>query len=293
MIQTKSNLVIGVDGGGSNCRLALDAGGRLYEVKCGSANVSTDLEGALTTLRNGLESLAQSAGMALNDLRDARAYVGLAGVVSPAIAATVAEALPFNTVLVEDDRIAAVAGALGSDDGAVIGVGTGSFLGRRVSGRIELIGGWGFILGDEASGAVLGRKLLSRALHVADGLTPVSPLTADILDQMNGPAGIVEFASGAKPVDFARFAPRIVTAAKEGDAVANALLQEGAAYFMSGLDRLGWQAGERLCLIGGLAQAYGAFLPDSVAGSLSAPDDTALAGALSLARRLPETGGPP
>jgi glucosamine kinase len=293
MIQTKSNLVIGVDGGGSNCRLALDADGRLYEVKCGSANVSTDLEGALTTLRNGLESLAQSAGLTLDDLRHARAYLGLAGVVSPAIADAVVKALPIENAVAEDDRIAAVVGALGQDDGAIIGIGTGSFLARRSAGQIDLIGGWGFVLGDEASGADLGRNLLTRALHAADGLTPGSPLTSEILDEMNGPAGIVGFAATARPVDFAGFAPRIVASAQNGDAIAETLMREGAEYILSGLDRLGWQQDERLCLIGGLAQHYRAFLPTRVAAALSDPDDTALAGALALARRLPETGGAP
>lgn len=291
MTQTKSNLVIGVDGGGSNCRLALDTGTRVYEVKCGSANVSTDLHGALATLRNGFESLAQSAGLTLDDLRHARAYLGLAGVVSPTIAETVAEALHMDNVVVEDDRIAAVVGALGDDDGAVIGIGTGSFLARRARNHIELIGGWGFVLGDEASGADLGRKLLSRALHAADGLISGSSLTSEILTEMNGPAGIVGFAAAAKPVDFARFAPRIVEAAGNGDAVACALMNEGAAYIVAGLDRLGWQQGERLCLIGGLAQRYRAFLPTHLVDALTDPDDTALAGALALAGRLPRSGG--
>jgi glucosamine kinase len=290
MTQTKSNLVIGVDGGGSNCRLALDSGDRVHEVKCGSANVSTDLDGALTTLRNGFESLAQSAGLSLGDLRGARAYLGLAGVVSPKLAAAVAKALPFDMAVVEDDRIAAVVGALGPDDGAVIGIGTGSFFGRRSCGQIDLIGGWGFILGDEASGADLGRKLLSRALHSADGLTPGSALTSEILGELDGAAGIVGFAATAKPADFARLAPRIVAAAKGGDPIASGLLEDGAAYIMAGLSRLGWRPGERLCPIGGLAQQYGAFLPAPVADSLTAPDDTALAGALTLARRLPQPG---
>ncbi|MGI3186087.1 BadF/BadG/BcrA/BcrD ATPase family protein [Nioella aestuarii] len=291
MERTKSNLVIGVDGGGSNCRLALDTGSHVHEVKAGSANVSTDLHGALATLRNGLESLAESAGMTLDDLRMARTYLGLAGVVSPAIAETVVKALPLDNAVVEDDRIAAVVGALGQDSGAVIGIGTGSFLARRSAGGIDLIGGWGFVLGDEASGADLGRKLLARALHTADGLTPGSVLTSEVLDEMNGPAGIVGFATTAKPVDFARFAPRIVEAAGNGDAIAHKLMSEGAAYILAGLDRLGWQRAERLCLIGGLAQQYRAFLPAQVSEALTDPDDSALGGALALARKMPETGG--
>ena len=292
MTQTRSNLVIGIDGGGSNCRLALDADGHLHEVRCGSANVSSDLQGALSTLRNGLESLAHSAGLHLDDLRHARAYLGLAGVVGPKIAAAVSAGLPLSNAVVEDDRIAAVVGALGVENGAVIGIGTGSFLARRSAGRIDMIGGWGFILGDEASGADLGRKILSSTLHAADGLNAGSTLTTRLLEELGGSAGVVGFAAGATPAEFARYAPRVVTAAKQGDAVAKRLMEDGAAYIVAGLNRLGWQGGERLCPIGGLAQQYGAFLPDPIAACLTEPEDTALAGALRLARALPRTGGP-
>lgn len=291
MTHTKPNLVIGVDGGGSACRFAIDVEGRIHEVLGGPANVFTDLEGALSVVRGGLAALARSAGLTLEDLQGARAYLGLAGVISPEIAATVAGALPIDNAIVEDDRIAAVTGALGHDDGAVIGIGTGSFLARQSSGRIELIGGWGHVLGDEASGAVIGRELLSRTLLAADGLSLGSDLTDAILQELDGPAGVVTFASHATPAEFARFAPRIVEAAQSGDAVAENLMTKGAAYIVSGLDRLGWRAGERLCPVGGLARQYAAFLPAHVVDALTEPDGTALAGALTLARRLPERRG--
>lgn len=287
MTRTQSNLAIGVDGGGSTCRLALDTGGHVHQVTCGPANVSTDLLGALATLRMGLESLAQRAGLHLDDLRAARAYLGLAGVVGPKTVAAVTAGLPLANAVVEDDRIAAVVGALGQEDGAVAGIGTGSFLARRAAGRLDLIGGWGFVLGDEASGAVLGRRLLSRTLLVADGLVPGSNLTQEVMSDLGDTAGIVAFATAASPGDFARFAPRIVAAARQGDAVATDLMAEGAAYIVKGLDRLGWKPSERLCLIGGLARHYAEFLPGRMSCCLSKPDGTALDGALALARGLP------
>jgi glucosamine kinase len=289
----RDSLLIGVDGGGTTCRLALLHGGRRVELRTGPANVSTDLTGALARLSEGLKALATQAGLPPAELARARAYLGLAGVVSADLARAVAEALPFASVRVEDDRIAALHGALGGQDGTVFGIGTGSFLGRRVGAEVSLIGGWGFVLGDEASGADLGRRLLRAALHAVDGLAPATDLTDAILAEKGGAAGVVAFAGRATPADFAALAPRLLDAATAGDGTALALLRQGADYIARGVNRLGWQPGEALCPIGGLAASYTPYLPAPMAASLVDPQGSALDGALALAARIAAEGAAP
>ena len=87
-----------------------------------------------------------------------------------AIATAIAEALPIDNVTVSDDRPTNMAGALGGTDGYVAAIGTGSFLGRQSGAEQRFIGGWGLRLGDEASGAWLGRRVLSRVLDWRDGV---------------------------------------------------------------------------------------------------------------------------
>lgn len=282
MNKADTEILVGVDGGGTACRFALTHGGTRVEHRAGPANVHSDFTAALCTLTDGLEALATKAGLA--DLAPARLYMGLAGVTGAPMAERVAAALPYRNVTVADDRLSAVTGALGARDGAVIGIGTGSFLARRSGGRVTLMGGWGFALGDEASGAWLGRRLLQKVLHVADGLAPATALTEATLLEFGGtPADLVAFARTASPARFAAMAPEILKAAGTGDAAATAIMAEGAAYILRGLDNLGWTPGETLCPLGGLGPHYAAFLPEDVAASIAAPAGSALDGALALA----------
>ncbi len=284
MSKHQNSPLIAVDGGGTSCRLVLLWDGARTDVQEGSANVATDFTSAIATLERGLAALAAAAGTTPDHLRTAPGYLGLAGVVDSRLARRVAQALAMPNIVVEDDRIAALTGALGETDGTVVGIGTGSFLARRAEGAVTLLGGWGFVLGDEASGADLGRQLLRRVLHVADGLAAPSDLTAAVLKDLGGtPADVVAFANEATPARFAAFAPRIVAAAQAGDSAGVDLMRSGAAYILRAAQALGWAPGEALCPIGGLAAHYADHLPQDAAASLVAKQGTALDGALRLA----------
>lgn len=280
---------VGVDGGGTSCRIAVMLGGRRASLKTGAANVSSDFDGALTTICEGVAALAAELGATPERLFALPAYLGLAGVVDAEMGARVTAALPFAQAKVEDDRISTLVGALCDHDGAVAGIGTGSFLARQAGGRYHLIGGYGLRLGDEASAAWLGRGLLSRALHASDGLSPATPLTDAILEEFGGAGGIVPFATRATPGDFGRYAPRVVEEAAQDDAVARALMESGAEYIIAGLAAIGWTPTEPLCLTGGVGPTYAPYLPEKTAKAVVAPKSNGLDGALHLAQRLATT----
>lgn len=286
MADSSPPTLIAVDGGGTSCRIAVLRNGKRSEIRTGRANVSSDRDGAVQTIRRGLAEAAEAAGLVQADLPACRAYLGLAGVVGAEEARFVALHLPFDHVTVEDDRPAAVVGALDGAVGTVAGIGTGSFIARQAPDGLRLMGGWGFVLGDEASGAWLGRRLLARVLHTVDGLAAASPLSESLLDELGGTGGVVRYSLSAAPRDFASLAPRILEAASAGDALALALLGEGAAYVERGARALGWQEGETLCLIGGLAPHYAPYLPAPLAEALAPPAGNALDGALRLAARV-------
>lgn len=276
--------LLGIDGGGTSCRIALERHGRRTEVVLGRANVTSDFEGATKLIREGLDAVAAKAGLADDGLWTCPAYLGLAGIVDDAGAEAVMKALPLRAVVVEDDRRAAVVGALGVADGTVAGVGTGSFLARRSGAGLRLVGGWGLRLGDEASGAWLGRRLLASVLDVVDGLQGETDLTGDVFRQFGHAASeIVAFSLRADPAEFAELAPLVVEAAKAGDRVGEKLMREGRDYLVRTIDRLGWQDRERLCLIGGVAPHYQDYLPENIARSVVSAKGTSLDGALQLA----------
>lgn len=287
MTDSPHSRLIAIDGGGTSCRFALQGPAGQRVIRRGSANVYSDPKAALSTLQDGLADLAREAELSAADLAKIPGYAGLAGIVDTEDAAAVSEVLPLDHIRVEDDRPAAVAGALGSRDGTVMGIGTGSFVARQCAGQIRLVGGHGFQLGDEGSGAWLGKRLLQRCLHVLDGIAEDSPLTARCLARFKGQASvIVHFALDAKPGDYGRYAPMVTEAARAGDPAARALMAEGAAYLSRVLEALGHQPGDRLSMAGSVAPHYVEFLPKGIASGLCQPQGEALDGALLLARRF-------
>ena len=278
--------VIAVDGGGTGCRMVMMYGGKRYETEAGPTNLSTDFEGARLQLLLGVGALASRAGLSLNDLRPVPAYLALAGAISDDIRYRMQAALPFDTVQVDEDRRAALRGALGNRSGAIAHCGTGSFLALQNDGEARVAGGWGHVLGDEASAYWIVRKALAATLNVADGLAEPSELSRRITGILGPPPRIVAFAAEARPEDMATHARIVTQLAQDGDAAAIAILRDGANYLARALSQLGWQTGMTLCLTGGIGPAYADHMPDAMRTALGAPLGTPLDGALALAADL-------
>jgi glucosamine kinase len=278
-------LFLGVDGGGTGCRAAVaDASGRVRgRGEGGPANIWSNPEGARASILAAAGAAAAEAGVVPADLV---AVLGLAGANVSAAAERLARRLPFARARIESDALIALKGALGEDDGITAALGTGSVFGVQRGGVARMIGGWGFLLGDQGSGARMGRDLCERALLAADGLAATSPLLERVLAEAGGPVGLVMFGQRAAPADFARFAPRILAAAGEGDAGAGAIVAEAEAWIARTIDLL--QAGGALpiCFLGGLGPAFAARLGPRYPGLVRAPRGSGLDGALALARGL-------
>jgi len=294
MTKPNTPLAIAVDGGGTRCRLLLCTDGSDTTVEVGSCNVSTDFLRGLTEIERGLKLLSQKSGFSSEILATLPCFMGLAGVVSAQIANQLARALPLQHCRIQDDRNAALRGALAEGDGAIAHCGTGSFLASQIQGQARIVGGWGSILGDEASAQWLARRALSKTLDVADELSPPSPLSDHLHELLKGPAGIVEFSAGATPAEMGEMAPLITTLAGEGDAIAQDLMREGAGYLAWILPKIGWKQGLALCLTGGLAPCYAPYFPQIMQDAIAAPLGDPLSGArrlaLDYARELAATG---
>ncbi len=291
-MEAKSDMVVAVDGGGTRCRAAICAadGSVLARAEGGAANVSSAFDGAVDTLRIVLEAARDAAGIDAEALAACPAWLGLAGAIDDALCAEVAARMPFARCRVSDDRPTAMAGALGGRDGCLIAAGTGSFLGRQAEGRHDFVGGWGLQLSDRASGAWLGRGLLTQVLDWHDGMRAETPLLARTMAGFGSPRAVVEFSLRAAPFDYAELAPAVVAAAEDGDATAQALLRAGADWIAAGLRRLGWQTAEAVCAVGGVGPHYAAYLPADISAALVPPEGSELDGAIRLALGLREAG---
>ncbi|MFK0163465.1 BadF/BadG/BcrA/BcrD ATPase family protein [Rhizobium sp. NPDC090279] len=282
-------LAIGIDGGGTNCRAAvIDGTGRVLGTgKAGAANILSDLENSLIHIVASAKQALIEAGLAPELLRTLPAVIGTAGANVGNYGKRVEGALPFASTRVVTDATTALQGALGDADGIIGAFGTGSVYNARREGRIWGIGGWGFVIGDQASGARLGRDLLERAVLAHDGVTAGSALTASIMGEYgNDPERIVEFAHASKPKDFARYAPIVFEYAGMEDVVATNIVKTAARSITESLDALLWPECPSICLLGGLAQAYRPWLDERHKAILAEPKGDVLRGAVELAAKL-------
>ncbi|MFA8387843.1 MAG: BadF/BadG/BcrA/BcrD ATPase family protein [Pelagibaca sp.] len=287
----RSDLVIGIDGGGTGCRIAISAAGGsvIGTATAGAANYTSDRESTVTHILAALSDAANSAGLPLDSLLDTPAHLGLAGIVTPEDAKSLAARLPLTHCRVTDDQVTSTIGALGARDGALVAVGTGSFVAIKRGDTIRTLGGWGLHLGDQASGAWLGRTALQRCALVADGLAPTSPLVAELLARFDNDAGqMIAFARIAPPAEYAQFAPLIFEAAQSDDPNACSLIIEGAAYLNLCLGTADLEGDDVLCMGGGLGPRYAPWLDVRYQSRIAEPEGTALDGAVRLAWHLAE-----
>lgn len=272
-------LFLGIDGGGTGCRAAVaDAAGRiLARAEAGPANIASDLSGAA---RNILTAASQAAGQAGGRLEDLVAGLGLAGANAAGVSGALSDLLPFARLRIVTDGVTAVIGALGEADGIVAALGTGSVFGVQRGGAVRQIGGRGLALGDEGSGAWIGRSLLSRALRAVDGLAPMTPLLAAVVQEMGGDDRVVAFSLTARPADYAALAPRILAS---DDPAAQAVMAAAAADVAQAIGALQATPALPVVFLGGLGPAFAARLAGR--WPQRAAQGTALDGALLLARR--------
>lgn len=278
--------ILAIDGGGTRCRVAYSDGNDVVVEETGPANVSTDFDGSVREILEGVQRLSVQLGRDRSVLYDRPTFIGLAGMTGPALSNKLRDALPFASVRIEDDRPAALRGALGDKDGLLAHCGTGSFFGAQLGGAQRFVGGWGRILGDEASAFWIGRAALQRTLTGVDGLHEPSALTRRLLEDLGGAPGIVQFAATAEPADVAAIAQQVTAAADEDDQVATSIMRAGADEIAGTLKILGWQAGVPICLTGGVGPHFARHVPEDMRTSITEPDGSPLDGALSLARDL-------
>ena len=274
---------LGIDGGGTRCRARLrdGTGALIGEAEGDMANIHQDFTRAL----NSILAVARAVAGAV-PLEKIHTGLGLAGATGREQCARVETAdLPFASVRCDSDGYIACRGAHQGGDGGIVIAGTGSAGLALVEGQRLSIGGHGFALGDQGSGAVIGRALVQRALLAHDGIVPHSRITADIMAHFrNTPAAVIEWSRIALSRDYAAFAPLAFAAAEAGDGEALAILRDAAQALANIARRLRSAGALRLCLIGGLGAAIAPYLSADIAASFHPPLAEPVEGAIWLAR---------
>jgi glucosamine kinase len=292
-------LFIGIDGGGTHCRARIrDADGRLIgEGRGGPANVRLGPERVMASILAAAREAAKAGSLAEDAFHRMHAGLGLAGAAqSKPLALFQAVPHPFASVSIDTDAYAAWLGATQGADGAILILGTGSCGFTVVRGIRHSIGGYGFIVSDGGSGAVIGREGLRRAVLAFDELGPRSALTDELLGAFgNSAEAVVDWADAATPGEFAGYTPTILAHASSGDPVATAIVTAAASDADALIARLVTLGAPTVALLGGLAGPLIPWLSPQSRHHIVAPITDAIDGAILMARQhaLPPRDGMP
>jgi len=282
-------LFLGVDGGGTGCRARLeDAKGVVLGVGiAGPASTRFGLDACWASIESACRSAIEEANLDATQIASVRVGVGVAGLGRKG-AREALEAIPhpFAAIAFATDATIACLGAHGGEDGAIVIVGTGSCGIARVGAQAFKLGGYGFPISDEGSGADLGLRAIQMSLRAHDGRRAASPLTREIMARFNqDPAEAVTWMDRATATDYATFAPTVLRQADLGDGVGRQIVQAAAEHIDDLVRELFALGAPRLTLIGGLATPMEAWLAPDVRRRLSPPLGDAIAGAMALAGR--------
>lgn len=287
-MDTEARYFLGIDGGGTGCRARIvdEAGRILGEGKAGPATTRIGIAEAWASVSQAASIAAAEADLGPDDLARTEAGIGLAGLSRRGALETLnALPNPFRSRRFISDAAAACLGAHSGQDGAIVIVGTGSIGVGFLAGVHVRVGGYGFPVSDEGSGADIGLKALQQALRAHDGRIEETPLLAALLDRFNrDPMDIIGWMDKATATDYATLAPDVLLRANQGDAAARAIIRT-AAEAIDGLARTLFARGaDRLTMLGGLAAPLEPWIAPDVRRRLKPADGDAMAGAIFLAR---------
>lgn len=281
-------LYLGIDAGGTHtrARLVSESGEILGAGETGAANTPAGLPHALQVIEEVYSQATGQAGIAATGLSSIHAGIGIAGLNRRGVLDGLkAHPFPFKSTAFASDAAIANLGAHAGQDGAIVVVGTGSIGFARVGEEIVTIGGYGFAVSDEGSGAELGLRAIRRALWARDGRIAHTALTRELLDHFHGSAGeIVDWTARATPRDYAAFAPMVLQHANQGDATGELIVQEAAQRIGAVIRTMLERGAPYCCLMGGVAPSIRDWLAPSIRARLREPLGDALDGAILLAR---------
>ena len=220
--------LVGVDGGGSGTRalLARRDGGVVGAGQAGPSALSRGIAPAWDAIEAAVRQAFDAAGLAPAPWSACALGAGLSGAShAPWGEAFVAANIGFAHLVLDSDSFTMLLGAHAGQPGAVVVAGTGS-VGEvlRVDGSRTSVGGWGFPIGDEGSGAWLGWHAVRHAQAAIEGRAPAGALARRVWALCGGePGALLDWCRAAGQFEYAQLAP-VVFDVEASDARATSLL---------------------------------------------------------------------
>ncbi len=223
---------LGIDAGGTKTTCALgDDTQILFRAAGGSIKpLRVSLEQAQENLAALLKEIASKTGVDLRQI--AASCIGTAGVRLPQTDGWMRQILgrcASGEIVVCGDEEIALDAAFPGETGVLAIAGTGSnVMGRTSKGEMLNVGGWGPILGDQASGHWIGVQALRAAVRARDFNEP-SMILDRVLEFWSTPSAeeLINVVHKLPPPDFSELAKIVAECAEQGDAVALRVLEHG------------------------------------------------------------------
>ena len=280
---------LGIDAGGSHSRARLTDldGAVLGKGRAGPANARIGLDSLHAVLMTVAREAIADAGLDAGDMPLIQAGMGIAGVSRPGMLRAVSRLeFPFGAVRFESDAAIANLGAHLGKDGATLVLGTGSVAYIKVGDVHTTIGGYGFPISDEGSGAALGLSAMRHALRALDGRTRPTPLSAAVTAKFDHDTGrAIEWMDTATPGDYAEFAPMIMDYAEKNDEIARSIVEDAVRHVERFIETIFDKGAPCCALAGGLSRRLQPWLRERTAAKLTEAKGDSIDGALILARR--------
>jgi glucosamine kinase len=285
---------IGIDGGGTSTRAVVArASEPLRELGRGVAGPSALGQGitqAWQQIHIAIQTAFQQANIVKPDWQQCALAAGLSGVSHQPYRDEFAAKEPgLAKLLVETDSFTMLSGAHAGKPGGVVISGTGS-IGEAVlaDGKRLRVGGWGFPIGDEGSGAWLGWNTMQHVHAVIDGHVPAGALAHAVfakigtsIDASNVRGAVQTWCKASAQFEYAQLA-KLVFEAEPTDAVAAALLDRAVnslAQIALALDK---QQQLPIAFCGSIAERLSPRLPASLQARVVKPAMDAAHGAIVL-----------
>ncbi|WP_390550973.1 BadF/BadG/BcrA/BcrD ATPase family protein [Qipengyuania sp. MTN3-11] len=278
---------LGFDVGGTRTRARLiDSGGTvLGSGNAGPGNTRMGLDGVRAVLDEAGRQAIAAAGLEANEIGEVAMGAGIAGLSrTGARAALEAIDFPYAASTFASDGMIANLGAHGGRDGAILVIGTGSSAHVLHEGNSFTIGGYGFPISDEGSGAALGLSAMRHALRALDGRTKPTPLSSAVTKGFGHETPrAVAWMDAARPADYASFAPLVMDFAEAGDEIACSIVEDAARHIERFIETIFERGAPRCALAGGLAPRMQPWLKARTVARLVRAEGDPVEGALYLA----------
>jgi len=230
------DLFLGIDGGGTKTHTVLIGadGGTLEESRNGPSNpLRVGVREAVANITSASIDALERINRTPDDVIGVVA--GLAGArrddIRMQMQSGVSSVFPRAKVIVLTDADIALYATTNGGPGIVVISGTGSVCyGTDGKGRTAVAGGWGPIAGDEGAGFYIAREALTAVAKASDGRGPATSLSDLAAEYFRAPSAddlmVAIYSPSTDHKRLAGFAEKVIDAAREGDKVSKAILED-------------------------------------------------------------------